>query len=287
MSETVSDRSAKPRPPQPLAVVAGGSAGLGRVVAAKLVERGYHVILVARDAARLEQTRAELLASGPAGASVTSVIADLTSEADLRGLAVRVGEIAPRLDVLVNVAGSSDRGLAAELTRDRLIELVDQNVTTAILCSRHLLPMIAAAGGVIVNVGSLASKVGARYLGGYVAAKHALAGWTQQLRLELRPRGVHVALVCPGPIRRDDAGRRYAERLDAGLPEQASAPGGGTRVRGLAPERVAVAVIRCIDRRCPEIILPGYLRLLVALGHAFPRLGDWLLIRMTGRGDKR
>lgn len=285
MSETVSDRLPPRRSPQLLAVVAGGSAGLGRVIAAKLIERGYHVIIVARDSARLEQTRAELLSSGPAGASVTSMIADLTSEADLRDLAVRVGEIAPRLNVLVNVAGSSDRGLATELTRDRLIELVDQNVTTAMLCSRHLLPMIAAAGGVIVNIGSLASKVGARYLGGYVASKHALAGWTQQLRLELRPSGVHVALVCPGPIRRDDAGRRYATRLGAGLPQQASAPGAGTRVRGLAPERVATAVVRCIDRRCPEIILPGYLRLLVALGHAFPRLGDWLLVRMTDRRD--
>ncbi len=132
-----------------------------------------------------------------------------------------------------------------------------------------------------MNIGSLASKVGARYIGGYAIAKHALAGMTQQLRLELKPRGIHVGLVSPGPIRRDDAGQRYNKSMEEGLPTQASAPGGGTRLKGLAPERVADAVLRCIESRKPDIVLPGYLRLLIATGHAFPRLGDWLLLKFT------
>ena len=114
---------------------------------------------------------------------------------------------------------------------------------------------------------------------------HGLAGMTQQMRLELRPRGIHVGLVSPGPIARDDAGRRYTESIDASIPEQASAPGGGTRLKGLAAERVADAVLRCIRHRAADIVLPGYLRILIAIGHAFPRLGDWLLIKFTSSAE--
>ncbi len=185
------------------------------------------------------------------------------------------------MDVLVNCVGGSDRGLAENLTSERLIELVQQNVVTALLCSQAALEMLQQSGGTIVNVGSLAAKVGARYLGGYAAAKHALAGMTQQMRLELRPRGIHVALVSPGPIRRDDAGTRYDQRIDDSVPEQASKPGGGTRVKGLDPDKVARAILSCVRKRRGDVIMPAYMRLLIAVGHAIPRLGDWLLLKFT------
>lgn len=268
------------RPPAPLTVIAGASAGLGLVIARTLLSRGHHVVIVGRDESRLETAR-QSLASEFDQQRVTALPADLTSADRVAELADRCRSLGPPVTALVNVAGGSDRGLIEELTPQTLHELLDQNVTTALLCSQAFLPMLRESQGVIVNVGSLASKVGARYLGGYPAAKHALAGLTQQMRLELRPSGIHVALVSPGPIRRDDAGTRYADRLASGLPEQATAPGAGTRVKGLAPEKVAAAVVRCIERRTPDVILPGYLRLLVAIGHAFPRLGDWLLVRFT------
>ena len=268
------------RPPAPLAVIAGASAGLGLVIARTILSRGYDVVIVGRDESRLETAR-QSLASEFAKARVTALPADLTAPDQVTELVNRCQSLAAPLTALVNVTGGSDRGLTEELTPHRLHQLLDQNVTTALLCSQAFLPMLRESRGVIVNVGSLASKVGARYLGGYPAAKHALAGLTQQMRLELRPSGIHVALVSPGPIRRDDAGTRYADRVSGDLPGQATAPGAGTRVKGLDPERVAAAVVRCIERRTPDIILPSYLRLLVAIGHAFPRLGDWLLIKFT------
>lgn len=268
------------RHPVPLAVVAGASAGLGLVIARMLLARGHDVVIVGRDESRLETARRSL-ASEFGDRRVTAIPADLTSADRVADLADRCRSLGPPVAALVNVAGGSDRGLAEELTPQRLHELLDQNVTTALLCSQAFLPMLRESRGVIVNVGSLASKVGARYLGGYPAAKHALAGLTQQMRLELRPCGVHVALVSPGPIRRGDAGTRYADRVSDELPDQATAPGGGTRVKGISPERVAAAVVRCIERRAPDVILPGYLRLLVAIGHALPRLGDWLLMKFT------
>ncbi len=259
----------------PVAIITGGSAGLGRVVAERFLSDGYHVWIVGRD-----QTKLDAVIKQVSNERINSISADLSSPAEVAQMISTVQSQSGRLDVLVNCVGASDRGLIADLEPETLVSLVNQNVTTSLLCSQAALPMLEESGGVIVNIGSLAAKVGARYIGGYAAAKHALAGMTQQMRLELKPKGVHVGLVNPGPIRRDDAGDRYNEKT-AGLPDQASKPGGGTRVKGLPPEKVAAAIMKCVKKRKPDIVLPGYLRILIAVGHASPRLGDWLLLKFT------
>ena len=262
----------------PVALITGGSAGLGVHVAARFLADGYRVILVGRDEDRL---RAAITRLPTSSGVVSAEPCDLSKPAQVAALFERLGDNPGRLDVLVNCVGSSDRGLIEKLQPEKLGDLIQQNVVTALLCSQAALPMLEASGGVIVNIGSLASKVGARYIGGYAIAKHALAGMTQQMRLELKPRGVHVGLISPGPIRRDDAGRRYDTSDDPSLPSQAAKPGGGTTIKGLPPERVADAVMKMVRRRSPDIVMPGYLRILIAIGHASPRLGEWLLLRFS------
>lgn len=274
----------------PVAIVTGGSAGLGFVIARKLLDAGYSVVIVGRDSERLDDAMAQLdpkevlSHAGEAGHRLTSFSCDLTDENAVERLVTDTLKNYDRLDVLVNCVGASDRGLIENLGADRADFLFRQNVITALHCSQKSIEALEATGGVIVNIGSLASKVGARYIGAYAIAKHALAGMTQQLRLELKPRGIHVCLVNPGPIRREDAGQRYQEAID-GLPAQAARPGGGTRVKGLPPERVADAVLSAIQSRKPDVVLPSYLRLLIMLGHASPRLGDWLLLKFTSPKD--
>lgn len=269
---------------KPVALVTGGSAGLGIHIAAALLEKGYRVMIVGRDAERLEKACHNLSA-----AAMTDVAwhrADLTSSDDVEGLFAILTDRFGRLDVLVNCVGTSDRGLLENLMPERLDDLLRQNVLTALLCCQAAMSLLETSRGSIINIGSLAAKVGARYIGGYAIAKHALAGMTSQLRLELKTRGIHVALVSPGPIRRSDAGSRYQESVDESLPAQASRPGGGTRLKGVPPQQVAQAVVRCIDRRKPDVIIPGYLRGLIAIGHAFPSLGDWLILRFTSSKDR-
>ena len=260
----------------PVALITGGSAGLGLEIARTFLHDGYRVMIVGRNEDRLNAAIASL-----ANEHVKSVRANLSSAAHATQLIDQVVAEFGRLDVLVNCVGASDRGKIESLTPERLDELIMLNVRTALLCSQAALPQLESSQGAIVNIGSLAAKVGARYIGGYATAKHALAGMTQQMRLELRERGVHVGLVNPGPIRRDDAGQRYQQQVGDDLPEQAAKPGGGTRVKGLDPKRVARAVLVCAKKRKPDIVLPGHLRILIAVGHAFPRLGDWLLIKFT------
>ncbi|TWT83206.1 putative oxidoreductase [Planctomycetes bacterium CA13] len=264
-------------PPSPVAIITGGSSGLGKAIAETFLAAGFAIVIVGRNQARLELAREELATRG----SAVIVVADVSTEAGAAKINAAAQQHFGRLDVLINCVGASDRGLAENLSTDRLDELVKQNVHTALLCSDAALPLLEISGGVIVNIGSLAAKVGARYLGGYCIAKHALAGLTQQMRLELKPRGVHVALVNPGPIQRSDAGSRYQSQIDDNVPSQAARPGGGTKLKGLPPEKVAAAVLRCVTHRCPDVVLPGYLRILIAVGHLSPRLGDWLLLKFS------
>ncbi len=267
-------------------MVTGGSAGLGLIVADRLLAARYDVIIVGRDAERLAEAGQRLAPTArSAGVRVQVVIADVTHETSVTEAFSKIQSDFGRLDVLVNCVGQSDRGRTDSLTRARLIELIDANVTSALVCSQAALSMLRESRGVVVNIGSLASKVGARYLGGYCAAKHALAGLTQQMRLEWREYGVHVALVSPGPIQRADAGTRYAH-TGTDAPPSAQKPGGGAKLRGLPPERVAASVLQCIRQRRGDVILPGHLRGLVAVGHAFPALGDWLIRRFTSSSGK-
>ncbi len=265
----------------PVAMISGGTRGLGLVVAETFLKAGYRVVLVGRDQGRVDSATEDLQRQTGLKGKVIGQVADVSDPEQVTELFGRVGSGEARLDVLVNCVGKSDRGLAESLSGETLDELMRMNVHTALLCSQAALPLLEKSGGVIVNVGSLASKVGARYIGGYAAAKHALAGITQQMRLECRPRGVHVALVSPGPIRRQDAGSRYESKMDDSLPAQAAAPGGGTTIKGLEPQRVADAILTAVRRRRPDLILPARMRILIAIGHAFPRLGDWLLLRFT------
>lgn len=262
-----------------VALITGGSAGLGFHITAKFLASGYQVVFVGRDPARLSAALDRL--PSHVREHVDAESCDLTQPDEITRLMDLVRSRYGRLDVLVNCVGASDRGLIENLTLERVDQLMRANVVTALLCSQAAIPMLESSGGVIVNIGSLASKVGARYLGGYAIAKHALAAMTQQMRLELKSRGIHVGLLSPGPIRRDDAGSRYSEAVDATLPAQAAKPGGGTRLKGLPPERVAEAVLRMAQRRTADKVMPGYLRILIGIGHTCPPLGDWLLLKFT------
>ncbi len=145
---------------------------------------------------------------------------------------------------------------------------------------RATVPHLLKTGGHLVHIGSLAGKAATRYVGAYPATKFALTAYTQQLRLELSPRGLHVLLVSPGPIARDDADGRYAGQM-AGLPEKARKPGAGVKFRAVRPEKLSQVILRACQQRRPELVYPPSARLLLVLGTLSPRLGDWLVRRLT------
>jgi short-subunit dehydrogenase len=182
------------------------------------------------------------------------------------------------LDVLVNCAGGSARGDVLSTTVEDFRRLMELNFFSLVECTRAALPHLLDNRGHLVNIGSLAAKSASRLMGGYAASKFAVAAYSQQLRLELAEHGLHVLLVCPGPIRRDEP-RVYAGSEQ--LPESARQPGAGVKVGRIEPDWLAARILRACERREVEIVVPWKARVLFALSQVSPSCGDWLLKKWT------
>lgn len=258
-------------------LVTGGSSGLGRVIAEGFAAAGAKVAVVGLEAPAVEAAAREMRESG---GDVLGVHADITRQEDVdRLFAETVGHFG-RLDVLVNNAGRSMRGKVAETTPEQFRELMELNLIALVRCTRAALPHLLERKGHVVNIGSLAAKSASRWVGAYPATKHAVAAYSQQLRLELGPQGLHVLLVCPGPIERKDPRLYPLEGLED-VPERARAPGAGVKVSTISPQRLAQAILRACEKRQPELVIPAKARLLFAISQLWPTLGDWLVVRYT------
>jgi short-subunit dehydrogenase len=255
-----------------VAIVTGGSAGLGFGIAKALIERDATVALVARDERRLQQARDQL------GERVRIFPTDITVQAQVNQLQENVFEELGHVDALINCAGKSARGEILKTTPEDFQQLFEVNFLGLVRCTRAFMPSLIESKGHLVNIGSLAAKSASRYLGAYPATKFPVAAYSQQLRLELSSEGVHVLLACPGPIARADAGVRYD---DSAVPNSAKRPGGGVMLKGLDPNKLVNRILLACEKRQLELIVPGKVKLLFAISQISPRLGDWLIMRMT------
>lgn len=219
-------------------------------------------------------------ASDAAGPRVLGLPADVTRPEDVdRVVASTVGRFG-RLDALVNCAGRSARGKVLDTTPEQFRELMELNFIALVRCTRAAVPHLLPRRGHVVNIGSLAAKAASRWVGAYPATKHAVAAYSQQLRLELAEEGLHVLLVCPGPIARQGERLYRLPGMDD-VPEHARQPGAGVRVRAIAPDWLADRIVAACRRRQPELVIPAKARLLFALAQLFPRLGDRLVLWNT------
>jgi short-subunit dehydrogenase len=262
------------------AVVTGGSAGLGRALANALVSHGANVAVVARGQQALDATVQELKARG---GNALAIAADVTSQPDVDRLSSTVISAWGGLDLLCHCAGRSMRGTALATSVDEFRDMVETNFLSAVRLTQAFAAALVESRGHLVLVGSLASKVAAGYLGAYPASKFPLSALAQQLRMEIGGKGLHALLVCPGPIAREGAhdGRtRYAQQAPD-VPTAAYQPAGGAKVRAIDPSWLAERILRACEQRRAELVVPRRARLLFALSQLSPRLGDWLLRKMT------
>jgi NAD(P)-dependent dehydrogenase (short-subunit alcohol dehydrogenase family) len=168
------------------ALVTGASSGIGRAVAAALLDDGYAVTAVSRDPSR----------GGLDGADVHP--ADLTDAEAAAGAVAGHLERHGRLDLLVNAAGLGVGGPVAALETRSFDLQYELNVRAPFVLTREALPALLEARGVVLNVASYAGLHGVPGLAGYVASKHALVGLTRALRRELEGTGVRATVLCPG-----------------------------------------------------------------------------------------
>src|ERR1700682_5434687 len=191
------------------ALVTGATSGLGRAIALRLARDGMRVIVAGRDAARgaavVEQIEA-------AGGQASFIAADLSEPAEIERLAAEAGDI----DVLVNNAGYSLRAPTEETTVEDFDAIFASNVRAPFLLVGAFAPAMAAKGaGSIINISSMAGRIGWPDGPAYGATKAALASLAQSWTAEYSPRGVRVNAVAPGPIYTRPEGRQLFDRLGA------------------------------------------------------------------------
>lgn len=175
-----------------VALVTGGSSGIGRATALGFARQGARVMITGRRAAPLD----EVAAGHP---DIVALVADVAEPEDARRSVASAVERWGRLDVLVNNAGAGAILPLAEATADRIRDIFAVNVTGPSLLAAAALPHLAAAKGTIVNVSSTFGHKAAAGLSHYAASKAALEHMTRCWALELAPQGIRVNAVAAGP----------------------------------------------------------------------------------------
>jgi Tropinone reductase 1 len=184
-----------------LALVTGGSAGIGRAIARELLGFGAEVLIVARDGAALERTREELADEVPGG-EVHALVADVVDEEQRREILDWVEDRGDGLNILVNNAGGNHRRAAVDYTEDEWREIFEVNTFSAFELSRYAYPLLTKhAASSIVNVGSVSGLTHVRTGAAYGMAKAALHQLTKNLAVEWAEDGVRVNAVAPWYIR--------------------------------------------------------------------------------------
>jgi short-subunit dehydrogenase len=184
-----------------LIVVTGGSKGIGRAVVSRFLRAGYPVVTCARTATDLEELTTALRADVP-GAVLHTLPADLSQQEDCARFAAFVLALGQPVAVLVNNAGAFIPGRLQDEPADgsQLRQMLAVNLLSAYDVTLPLLPGLIARGrGHIFNICSTASITAYPNGGSYGIAKHALLGFSKNLREELKASGVRVTAVLPGP----------------------------------------------------------------------------------------
>jgi len=189
-------------------IVTGASGGIGEQLALQLAGQGARLAIAARRADELARVAAACTA---AGGKVISVATDVTDATACRALVDRTVSHYGRLDMLVNNAGLGMWAKVREVQDLGIFERVMRvNYLGAVYCTIAALPKLVESQGRILCISSLAGRTGVPLRSGYSASKHAMAGFFDSLRIELRGTGVSVTLVDPGFVGTGAQGRNLS-----------------------------------------------------------------------------
>ena len=182
-----------------VALITGGSKGLGKEMALALAEAGAVTVVCSRSGSDCESVAAEIAAK--TGRESLGLAADVTVDAAVTRLMQAVTDRFGRLDVLVNCAGINIRHPLDRFPVDEFRQVIEINLTGSWLCCRAAGPiMTSQKRGSVINVGSTLGAVGLAERSAYCASKAGVAGMTRALALEWAPFGVRCNALCPGPF---------------------------------------------------------------------------------------
>lgn len=180
------------------AVVTGGGRGIGEAIARALVREGVAVCVCARTEAEVRSVASRIRADGGKAWALPCDVTDLRS---VRSMIDAARQRLEHVDILVNNAGAASSAPLARITLDEWNRLFAVNATGTFLCTQAVVPgMVEREWGRVVNIASVAARIGARYVAAYTAAKHAVLGFTRAVAAEVADTGVTANAVCPGYV---------------------------------------------------------------------------------------
>jgi len=258
-----------------VAFITGASNGIGKALAYRAAEEGFKTHLAARNETALQAVCKDIYTKF--GLESTYTVTDVSLESDCQRYIDEGIKNYEKIDVLINNAGISMRGLFIETEIHVLKNLMDINFWGSVYCTKCALPYILQSKGSIVGVSSIAGFKGLPARTGYSASKFALQGFLESLRNENLKSGIHVMIACPGYT---ESNIRKSALNSKGV-AQGETPLNESNL--MSADEVAVQIWDGIKRKRWYVIMTLQGKLAVFINKWFPRLADILTYNVISR----
>lgn len=251
-----------------VAIITGGSSGIGKCLAKELLKDNYKVIIIGKTKSKVQETIKELK---DISENCSGFVCDINDEKRVKYLVNEILKENRKIDLLVNNAGFSYYNEFTELSEDEIKEIISTNLLGTMYFCKFIIPyMEEQRYGHIVNVASVAGRVGFPKLSVYCAAKFGIVGFSESLYYEMKKKNINVTLICPGAVNtdfyRDESFKKF--------------PHTQRHKKVMSPEYVAKEIKKAIDQNKFEVILPKLFRFKILFKDIFKKFTMWYISRL-------